>query len=373
MGWVKMKRKLIFIILTCFIFTGFNYLPSENKINLNCVSAIAIDQESGRILYSKNSSSILPMASTTKIMTAIVALEFGNLFDKITVSSKAASMGGSSAGLKAGEVVTLEELIYGLMMRSGNDASIAIAEHISGNTADFAKLMNHKAVEIGAYNTNFVTPHGLDAEFHYTTAEDLARITAYAMKNSIFAGIVSTKAISEGLTGKFNRTYNNINKFLYRIESSDGVKTGYTSKAGKCLVASVKNPYGRVIFVVLNSNDRWRDAEKMVKYVNNNYKYIKVFDEKEPAKRLRVYGGNMRYITGIARDTLYIPLKAEEAKNMSFEVYAPTSIFSPVKKNEIVGNIVVFIGGKQIAKFPLCSDRDVERKNFKDIIKEMFN
>lgn len=368
-----MKRKLIFIILTCFIFTGFNYLPKENNINLNCVAAIAIDQESGRILYSKNSSRILPMASTTKIMTAIVALEYGNLFDKITVSGKAASMGGSSAGLRAGEEITLEELIYGLMMRSGNDASIAIAEYISGNTADFAKLMNQKAVEIGAYNTNFVTPHGLDADSHFTTAEDLARITAYAMKNSTFAEIVSAKTVSAGLTGKFNRTYSNINKFLYRIENSDGVKTGYTGKAGKCLVASVKNPYGRVIFVVLNSSDRWRDAEKMVKYVNGNYQYIKVFDDKEPARRLLVYGGNSRYITGITRDTLYVPLKPDEVQNMRLEVYAPTSVFSPVKKNEIVGNIVVFIGDKQIAKFPLCSDRDVERKNFAAIIKEMFN
>ena len=207
-----------------------------------------IDQLSGRILYEKNSDKILAMASTTKIITAIVAIEKGNLGDTTTISKKAASVHGSSVGLKENEKITLEELLYGLMLRSGNDAAIAIAEMIGGTVQNFVKLMNDKAMELGAYNTSFATPHGLDASDHFTTAQNLARLTAYAMNNETFARIVSTRETDSGTTGKFNRSYRNINKFLYRIDNSDGVKTGFTGNAGKCLVASVKHPYGRYVW-----------------------------------------------------------------------------------------------------------------------------
>lgn len=208
------SMKKFFTIFSIFIF--LTALPAEAEArvkNLNCVATALIDQDSGRVLYSINGNRMLKMASTTKIMTAIVAIEKGNLNAVETVSEKAASTSGSSAGLRAGERITLEELLYGLMMRSGNDAAVCIAESISGNVQNFVKLMNEKASEIGAYSTSFVTPHGLDADEHYTTAEDLAKITAYAMKNDIFSKIVSTKEISEGASGKFNRSYSNINKF----------------------------------------------------------------------------------------------------------------------------------------------------------------
>jgi D-alanyl-D-alanine carboxypeptidase (penicillin-binding protein 5/6) len=368
-----MKVKLCLIIAICFILSGFTFQPKEKSrnINLDCVAGVVIDQDSGRILYGKNENKILPMASTTKIITAIVAIEKGNLKDVVVVSKKAASISGSSAGLKPGEKVSLEELIYGLMLRSGNDAAVAIAEHISGSVENFAKLMNDKAMEIGAYNTSFKTPHGLDTENHFTTAEDLAKITAYAMKNEFFAKVASTKQVSSGISGNFNRTYSNINKFIYRVENADGVKTGYTGNAGKCLVASVKHEHGRYICVVLNSRDRWRDAEKLTRFANENYKFIKVFNEGEAVKRLRVYGGNQKYIVGKLDRDSYLPVLPEETQNIKLDLYAPSVLFSPIKENEIVGNAVVYINDKIVAKYPIYSDREIKRKNYIDIVKEM--
>lgn len=368
---ICMRWKAFAAIFLAAFLTGFAYQPASRKLNLNCLAGVVIDQESGRILYSKSGNRTLPMASTTKIMTAIVAIEKGKLNDIVTVSNKAASIRGSIVGLKKDERLTLEELLYGLMLRSGNDASIAIAEHIAGSTENFAKLMNEKAVEIGAYNTSFRSPHGLDMENHYTTAEDLAKITAYAMKNEVFARIVSAKEASSGVSGNFTRNYHNINKFLYQFPNSDGVKTGYTGKAGKCFVASIKNSYGRYICVTLNSSDRWGDAAKLAKYADENYKYVKVLSKEELVKSFKVYGGDQKYIAGRVERDLYLPVLPEETDSIRMEVYAPSVLFSPVKENEIIGNVVVYLDDKLIAKYPIYSDREVKRKNFLELFKEM--
>lgn len=365
-----MKRFLVLLVVFLYT-TGFAYAPNKGSININSLSGVVIDQDSGRILYSKNSDRVLAMASTTKIITAMVAIDRGNLSDMVSVSKRAAAISGSTVGLSAGERVSLEELIYGLMLRSGNDAAIAIAEHIGGSVEGFVKLMNEKAVEYGAFKTSFKTPHGLDADDHYTTAEDLAKITACAMRNEFFARVASTKEIGEGESGKFNRSYSNINKFLYRVDNSDGVKTGYTGKAGKCLVASVKHEHGRYICVVLNSSDRWQDAEKLAKYADENYKFIKIFENQEILKRFRVYGGSEKYILGRVKGDLYFPAKTGEIDRIKVEVFAPSVLFSPIKENEIIGNVVVKIDDTVIGKYPIYSDREVKRRNFVDTIKDM--
>ncbi|CCJ34405.1 D-alanyl-D-alanine carboxypeptidase family protein [Caloramator australicus] len=367
-------RRIFIVIFSLFILSVpcLNVLANSKELNLNCVAATILDQESGRILYSKNGNKILPMASTTKIMTAIVAIERGNIKDVVTVSTKAASVPGSSAGLRAGDKVTLEELLYGLMLKSGNDAAVAIAEHIAGNVQNFVKLMNDKALEIGALNTSFITPHGLDAEDHFTTANDLAKITAYAMKNDLFAKIVATKEISSGITGPFKYSYNNINKFLFRVDNSDGVKTGYTGNAGKCLVASVRHKFGRYICVVLNSADRWKDAEKLVQYASKNYIFIKAFDRNEIIKNIPLYGGTEKNIFAQTKSDLYLPILPEEKNKIKVELFSPSVLFAPIAKDEIVGNVVVKIDDSIISKSPLISDRDVRRKNFIDMIKDVF-
>lgn len=366
-----MKKSILVLFIMSIIFCGINPKSYAKDIRLDCLAGVVIDQESGRVLYDKNGDRVLPMASTTKIITAIVAIEKSNLSDVVVVSNAAAAIGGSTVGLAAGEKITMEELLYGLMLRSGNDSAIAIAEHIGGSVENFAKLMNDKAIELGAYNTSFVTPHGLDREEHYTTANDLARITAYGMKNELFARIVATKSISSGVTGEFNRSYSNINKFLYRLDNSDGVKTGYTGKAGKCLVASVKHPYGRYICVVLNSSDRWKDAERLAEYAKQNYSYIKIFGKEEDVKRFKVYGGNQRYIKGRIKEDLYLPLSTDEFDKYRIDIYAPSVLFSPINEREAIGNVVVSINERIVAKYLLYSDRDVKRKNFMDIVKNM--
>jgi D-alanyl-D-alanine carboxypeptidase (penicillin-binding protein 5/6) len=366
-----MKKVILFLFIISIVLCGIVSNTYAKDIKLDCIAGVVIDQDSGRVLYDKNGDKVLPMASTTKIITAIVAIEKGNLSDVVVVSKTASSIGGSTVGLKAGEKITMEELLYGLMLRSGNDSAIAIAEHIGGSLEKFSKLMNDKALELGAYNTSFVTPHGLDRENHYTTARELAKITAYTMKNEVFAQIVSTKSISSGITGNFNRSYANINKFLYRLDNSDGVKTGFTGNAGKCLVASVKHPYGRYICVVLNSSDRWKDAERLVEYADKNYSFIKIFNKEEAIKRYNIYGGNQKYITGRLKSDLYLPVLANEMDKYKIDIYAPSVLFSPINENEAIGNVVVSIDEKIVAKYPVFSDRDVKRKNFIDIIKNI--
>jgi len=359
-----MLKKIILIILT-FSLCGYNYTPYNNvhTLNLKCHSAVIIDQISGRILYNKNGDKVLPMASTTKIITAIVAIEKGNLWDTVIVSKSAASISGSTANLKAGEKLTLEELLYGLIMRSGNDAAIAIAEHIGGSVEGFAQLMNNKALELGAYSSSFVTPHGLDAINHYTTAEDLAKITAYAMNNKIFAKIAATKSISSGNTGQFNRNYSNINKFLNKYENADGVKTGYTGGAGKCLVASLRHNNGRYISVVFNSNDRWNDTEKMIKFADDNYKYINILENSRLKNKYRVYGGNIKYINVAMQQNLYIPVLKDNTESIDTEVFVPKVLFSPINKNDHIGNLVVFVKDQIIANYPIYSDNEVKINN----------
>lgn len=373
-----MKRVLALVLAAFFLFTGFapktKPVHRNKNLNLNCVAGVVIDQESGRVLYSKNGTKVLPMASTTKIITAIVAIERGNLKDVVTVSKRAAAIHGSTIGIKEGQKLTLEELLYGLMLKSGNDAAIAIAEHLgNGKVENFIKLMNEKAMDLGALNTSFVTPHGLDNENHYTTAEDLAKITAYAMKNPTFAKIVSTKEISAGISGSFTKSYRNINKFLYRIDNSDGVKTGYTGNAGKCLVASVKHPYGRYICVVLNSGDRWKDAEKLELYANENYKFVKIMSKNEKVKRLKIYGGTQRYVSSKVDKDLYLPVRGDEVNKYKMDVYAPSSIFAPIEANETIGNMVVSINDSIIAKYPVKCDKEVKRRNFINTIKQMMS
>lgn len=359
-----MKKYFILLFIILFL-CGFGYSPHKknNDKTLKCYAGVVIDQDSGRVLYSKNGDKLLPMASTTKIMTAIVAIEKGNLNDIVTISKRAAMVSGSTAGFKAGEKVTLEELLYGLMLRSGNDAAIAISEHIGGSVDKFVELMNDKAIELGAYSTSFITPHGLDAVNHYTTAEDLAKITAYALKNDTFAKISNTKSIAVGVYGKFKRSYSNINKFLYKLENADGVKTGFTGKAGKCLVASVKHKNGRYISVVLNSNDRWSDAEKMIKYADQNYKYVQICKKGNINNKLRVYGGNIEYVYGKVNKDLYIPILKNDSEIIDVQTFVPTTLFSPLNENEIIGNLVVFIKDKIVAKYPIFCNEVVKRKN----------
>lgn len=245
-----------------------NLLTNDLRVSARC--AIALDGKTKQILYSQNSNEIVPMASTTKILTALVAINYGNLDREVTISKNAASIRGSTVGYIAGEKIKMRELLYGLLFKSGNDAAIAIAEDIGGSVENFSNIMNDYAKSLGLISSHFESPHGLDSGKHYTTAYDLALLTSKAMENDVFRSICGAKTISKDQYN-FTREYSNINKILWKIPNANGVKTGYTGQAGKCLVSSVRYEDRDIIIVVLNCSDRWNVTDKIFKYVSANY------------------------------------------------------------------------------------------------------
>lgn len=238
----------------------------STKLRVNARCAIALDRETGQVLFEQNAYEIVPMASTTKILTALIAIEQGELDKKVTISKNAASIRGSTVGYKAGEEITLRELVFGLMFKSGNDAAIAIAESLGGSIEGFSEIMNHYARGIGILDSHFESPHGLDSNGHYSSAYDLAILTSKGMNYDLFREVVGSKQISKDKYN-FTRDYNNINKILWMIPGANGVKTGYTGGAGKCLVSSINNQGKDIIIVVLNCPDRWNVTDKIYKHV----------------------------------------------------------------------------------------------------------
>lgn len=258
---------MIGLILINFI-NGYTVFGADKKLKIDGRCAIAIDKETGKVLFEQNGYEIVEMASTTKILTALVALENSELTDKFIVSKNAASCRGSKVGYKEKEEITVRELLYGLMFKSGNDAAITLAEGIGGNIEEFSRIMNHYSSSLGLIDSHFQTPHGLDKEDHYSTAYDLALLTSKAMDYEVFREIVGSKSIDKNKYN-FTRDYSNINKILWEIEGANGVKTGYTGKAGKCLVTSVNKNGKDIIIVVLNCPNRWSETKKIYENVKN--------------------------------------------------------------------------------------------------------
>lgn len=240
-------------------------------------AAALIDVSSGRILYEKEGDNQMRIASLTKIMTAIVAIEHGNLKDKVTVSRNAFGKEGSSLFLKLGEQMKLEDMLYGLMLRSGNDAATAIAEHVGGSEEGFVFLMNAKAEQLGLEHSHFANPHGLDVEGHYSTANDMAKLTAYALRNPVFREIVKTETRkAPNPNEQWDYSWHNKNKMLRLYEGADGVKTGYTKKAFRCLVSSATRNGRQLVAVTLNDGDDWNDHGRMLDYGFRYYPVVEV-------------------------------------------------------------------------------------------------
>lgn len=249
----------------------------EPPLSISAEAASIIDVQSGRILWSHRGDEPMLIASTTKIMTAIVAIELGNLSDRVKVSTNAVGKEGSSIYLREGEEMSLHHLLYGLMLRSGNDAAVAIAEHIGGSEEGFAMLMNQKAEELGMTHSHFVNPHGLNAEGHYASANDLAKLTAYALKNPVFQEIVKTKVKKvPNPYEPWDRTWYNKNKMLSLYEGADGVKTGYTKLAGRALVSSATRGGRQIVAVTLNDGNDWIDHSRMLDYGFQQFELVQL-------------------------------------------------------------------------------------------------
>ncbi len=284
MKLIKLFKNAFIIIL----FLSLVPLPllakgnSNNDMNLSAKGIVLIDVSTGRILYEKNPDLKMRIASLTKIMTAIVAIENGDLEDKVITSNRAYGVEGSSIYLRKDEKLSLENMLYGLMLRSGNDAAVAIAEHIGGSLEGFTYLMNQKASYIGMNHSHFMNPHGLDHVNHYSTPRDMAKLTAYALKNNTFKKIVGTKVKTAPLAGeKWERKWYNKNKLLTKYQWADGVKTGYTKLARRCLASSATKNGVQLAVITLNDPDDWNDHMKLLEYGFNQFKHVKLIQKGE--------------------------------------------------------------------------------------------
>jgi D-alanyl-D-alanine carboxypeptidase len=366
-----MKNKFInsisFILCLLFLFTTLAQEVYAEDIYINAISSIALDADSKIVLYEKNAYTPIEIASTTKIVTALVAIKCGDLNKKITISEKAANIRGSEIGFKSGEEITLKELLYGFMLRSGNDGAIAIAEGISGSVDEFLKLMNEYALEIGLLNSNFESPHGLDSTNHYSTAYDLALITAKAKEIKLFNDIVSSKDI-DAKEYNFTRSYHNINKILWLLPNSTGVKTGFTGKAGKCLVTSVNINNRDVIIITLNSTPRWKETKKISEYVEKNYEYKKIISKGDSLKKFSIKNG-AHDVEIISKKDIIIPVK-KEAK-LEVQIKKPLyEVSAPLGEGQKIGRVDVYENNKLLFTEELVSKNAVEKKG---VFKGRFN
>lgn len=348
---------------------------------LNSRRCVIFDRTSKTVMYGKNEELRSAMASTTKIMTATIALENGNLQDEITIDRKAAGTGGSRLGLKRGDKITLNDLLYGLMLRSGNDAAVAIAEHIGGSVEGFAELMNQKATELGLKDTHFVTPHGLDSSEHYTTALELAKLTDYALKNEKFAKIVATKSTTISINGNPRQLFNT-NELLGVLNGVIGVKTGFTNGAGRCLVTETKRGDMDIIVVVLGADtkkDRTKDSIKLIEYAFANFtkvnikgKTIEEFEKWERINRNRILiikGQKDRISLDIGKfNTETIPVK--ETDKLEITINTINQLEAPVEKNTKVGTIIIKLNDNIIDSIDIVCGEKIERKTWLDYFKE---
>ncbi len=328
-------------------------------------AAIVIDAETGNVLGSKNPDLKLPIASTTKIMTALLALENGHLADRVTLSEEAALQEGSSMYTSPGESYTLEELLYGLMLNSGNDAAWALAEHIAASVPDFVAQMNTRAQELGAVNTHFTNPSGLPDPDHYSTARDLALIAKAAMAREDFRRIVATKAQNVPWPVKeTDKLLVNHNKLLWRYEGADGIKTGYTNQARQCLVASATRDGQRLIAVVLKSEGEnvWSDAQRLLDWGFTNFSTTLLVRSGEQFGTIPVKRGEIDKIVAIADRDLKATLPKESVDLVQAVVQElPASLTAPVDKGQILGKVVFTVNGEKIGEVPLVAAEDVPR------------
>lgn len=367
---------------------------AEEPAELYALSAVLMDGESGRVLYEKDGERPLANASTTKVLTCIVALENSPGDDYVQVSQNAASQPEVKLGLQKGEQYYLEDLLYSLMLKSHNDTAVAIAEHCGGSVEGFARMLNRKAKQIGCKDTYFITPNGLDAEDengkHHTTARDLALIMRYAIKNETFLHIAQTRdyTFSE-ITGKRTFSVHNANAFLDMRGGVLAGKTGYTSQAGYCYVCAWEKE-GKTFIVSLlgcgwpnHKTYKWSDTEKLLDFGDYNYEYETYWKEPQTGKILVTDGvedgqdiGTKIYLRGKCSVTAYdrekeVLLKKGETVTCKIEI--PQKVSAPVLKGEKLGRIAYYLDGKLIDFYPVYAEKSVEKISFKWYTEKVFH
>ncbi len=334
-------KKIVFLILICLLFSSCTIAYADS--NTNYETEIVMEVNTNIVLHEKDANRKMYMASTTKILTAICAIENTELDVKHTIKKEWCNVEGSSIYLNEGEKLTPRELLYGLMLRSGNDTAVALACITSNSIENFSKLMNETALKIGAKNSNFVNPHGLHDDNHYTTAYDLALITCYALKNPTFKEIVSTKKINiSNDKYDYERVLINKNKMLNQFDGATGVKTGYTKKAGRCLVSSANKNGFELVTVVLNCQPMFERSAKLLNSSYAEYEYRKVLESDYIVDFIELPNRKNKYPIALKND-VYLPLKKDEANKIETKITVNENIRAPIVSNQEIGKIDFYI------------------------------
>ena len=320
-------------------------------VSTSARSAIVVDADSGRVLYEQNADEQRLIASITKIMTAVVAIEQGDLKQVYTVTGEDMAE-GSSMYLRVGEQLTLEELLYGLMLPSGNDAALAVAHCVSGSTETFVALMNEKAAELGMARSSFANPNGLDDKDHYSTARDMAVLTRHGMQNETFRRLVSSKSVT--IAG---RTLTNHNKLLGWYEGCIGVKTGYTKAAGRTLVSAAERDGQMLIAVTLNDGNDWQDHKTLLDHAFSNYPQRALLKKGEKVGSAAVKGSAVMAMPVTAAESFFYPMKEGEKETVFYRY--PKEITAPVLRGTILGEAIIRVGGKEVGRVPLVAGAEV--------------
>lgn len=336
----------------------------DASVSVSARSAILMEQKSGRVLFEKDAHTVRRIASITKIMTAILAIESGKMDEEVKVSGRAIKAEGSSVYLKEGEKIKLEHLVYGLMLRSGNDTAVAIAEHVGGSLEGFVYLMNQKAQEIGMTKTHFSNPHGLDDhEQHFSTAYDMALLTRYTMNNETYREIAGTKLHrAPNPTEKWDRVWKNKNRLLNKYQYCTGGKTGYTKRAKRTLVTTATKGDMDLIAVTLNGPDDWNDHISMFENGFKKYDLAEIADEGKISAGQSSFYKNKIFIN----HPIQYPVTSEESEKLKIEykLLKPKEEWEEDEENvpNVVGNAVVYLDGREIEKVPVYFLKSKENK-----------
>lgn len=348
-----MNLKRIFAGVAVGILAAILFLPVKaSAISAEC--AILIDAQTGRVLYEKQAEEKSLIASTTKIMTALVICEQTNVLDRVKIPKEAVGIEGSSMYLKEGEVLTVQELLYGLMLQSGNDAAVALAIYCGGTVEGFTELMNDKAHRLGMTQSHFANPNGLDSPGNYSTARDMGILTAYAMQNPIFAQTVSTKTITIG-----ERCLRNHNKLLWQLEGANGVKTGYTKAAGRILISSVTRMGRQLIAVTFNAPDDWQDHKTLIEEGFSRFTVQQIVRQGQTLGQLELAGGQEASVDLIAAEDFSYSLAQGERVTISLPEAG--FAYAPVAEGQEAGFAHILVDGTAVAKVPLVYGATIER------------
>lgn len=364
----RMMQKLhsLAALLCCTVmalFGGNAQAEDGEQVESSARSAVLIERSTGAVLLEHNMNEALPMASTTKVMTALMALEYGRLDEIVTVGRNAYGVPGTSIYLELGEQITLRDLLYGLMLSSGNDAAAAIAEHIGGDIDTFCRMMTERAAELGCRETVFVNPHGLPAAGHHTTAYDLALIAREAMNHSTFRQIVSTQRASIPWAGRsYSRILNNKNRLLATYEGATGIKTGYTKAAGRCLVFGAQREGLEVIGVVLHCSDWFDEAARLMDLGFEQYEAFGALEEGETLRALPVLDGVEETVSVRAGAVLMAPVP--KGRIPALEIDLPDEVKAGRMEGDVIGEARLVMDGKTLASVPLVLGETLPVRDF---------